>query len=144
MHANARFIFSQLLLPNYIITLKKQPALAPNLLNIFHHNTLDFRNLSLHFRKLAYLFRMIHTILHVLLQFGPIIYTRESRYISRNKGTSLWNEIKDNKYPNSLLRLLATAVAAFPPPYLLLKSSLTRSKKAMGICLPADSTATTQ
>jgi hypothetical protein len=47
-------------------------------------------------------------------------------------------------YPNSLLRPLATAVAAFPPPYLLLKSSLTRSNKAMGVCLPADSAATTQ
>lgn len=47
-------------------------------------------------------------------------------------------------YPNSLLRLLAAAVAAFPPPYLLLKSSLTRTKKAIGICCPTDSTATTQ
>ena len=53
---------------------------APYLLNIFHHNTLDFRNLSLHFRKLAYFFRMIHTVLHVLLQFGPIKWTKESKY----------------------------------------------------------------
>jgi len=48
------------------------------------------------------------------------------------------------KYPNSLLRLLAVAVVALPPPYLLLKSSLIRSRKAIGICLPTDSTATTQ
>jgi hypothetical protein len=43
-------------------------------------------------------------------------------------------------YPNSLLRLLAVAVVALPPPYLLLKSSLIRSRKAIGICLPTDST----
>jgi len=48
------------------------------------------------------------------------------------------------KYPNSLLRLLAVAVVALPAPYLLLKSSLIRSRKAIGICLPTDSTATTQ
>ena len=47
-------------------------------------------------------------------------------------------------YPNSRLRLLATAVAAFPPANRLLKSSLTLSRNAMGTCLPADSTATTQ
>jgi len=48
------------------------------------------------------------------------------------------------RYPNSLLRLLAVDVVALPPPYLLLKSSLIRSRKAIGICLPIDSTATTQ
>lgn len=47
-------------------------------------------------------------------------------------------------YPNSLFRLLATAVSAFPPPYLFLKSALTRSRKAIDICLPTDSLATTQ
>lgn len=47
-------------------------------------------------------------------------------------------------YPNSLFRLFAEAVAALPPPYFLLNSSLTRSRKAMGSCLPADSIATTQ
>lgn len=47
-------------------------------------------------------------------------------------------------YPNSLFRLLAEAVAAFPAPYFLLNSSFTRSRKAIGSCLPADSTATTQ
>lgn len=47
-------------------------------------------------------------------------------------------------YPNSLFKLLATAVAAFPPPYLLVKSSLMRSRNAIGICLPTVSTATTQ
>lgn len=52
-------------------------------------------------------------------------------------------EVK-TEYPNSLFRPLAFAVAAFPPPYLLLKSSLMRSKKAIGSCLPTDSTATAQ
>lgn len=46
-------------------------------------------------------------------------------------------------YPNSRLRLLAAAVAAFPP-YLLLNSSFTLSRKKMGISLSTDSTATTQ
>lgn len=52
--------------------------------------------------------------------------------------------INEKDYPNSLVRLLATAVVAFPPPYLLVKSSLIRSRKAMGTCRPTDSTATTQ
>jgi len=50
----------------------------------------------------------------------------------------------ETQYPNSLLRLLAAAVAAFPPPYLAIKSSFTRSRKATGTCLPIDSSATTQ
>lgn len=50
----------------------------------------------------------------------------------------------EKNYPNSLFRLLATAVAAFPPPYFLVKSSLIRSRNAIGSCLPTDSTATTQ
>jgi len=48
------------------------------------------------------------------------------------------------KYPNSLLRLFAAAFSAFPPEYFLLKSSLICSRKAIGICRPTDSTATTQ
>lgn len=36
------------------------------------------------------------------------------------------------------------AVAALPPPYFDTKSSLTLSRKAIGICLPTDSSATTQ
>lgn len=47
-------------------------------------------------------------------------------------------------YPNSLLRPRAEAVAALPPLYFLAKSSLMRSRNAIGICLPADSMATTQ
>jgi hypothetical protein len=47
-------------------------------------------------------------------------------------------------YPNSLLSPLAGVVAAFPPPYLDKKSSLMRSKKAMGTCRPTDSSATIQ
>lgn len=50
----------------------------------------------------------------------------------------------DISYPNSLFKLLATAVAAFPPPYFLVNSSLIRSRNAIGTCLPTDSTATTQ
>lgn len=49
-----------------------------------------------------------------------------------------------NYYPYSRLRLFSVAVAAFPPPYFLVNSSFTLSRKAIGICLPADSTATTQ
>jgi len=41
------------------------------LLNVFHHNTLHFRNLSLHFGKFVDLFRMINTVLHLLFQFWP-------------------------------------------------------------------------
>lgn len=36
------------------------------LLNVFHHNSFDFGNLSFHFGQLADLFGMVHTILHVL------------------------------------------------------------------------------
>jgi hypothetical protein len=43
---------------------------------------------------------------------------------------------------NSLLRLLAIAAAAFPPPYFLVNSSFVRSRKATGICLSTDSTET--
>lgn len=39
-----------------------------------------------------------------------------------------------DKYPNSLLRLFAAAVEALPPAYFLVKSSLIRSRKAIGIC----------
>jgi reverse gyrase len=49
-----------------------------------------------------------------------------------------------DNYPKSRLRLLAVAVAALPPAYLLLKSNLIISMKARGICRPADSVATTQ
>lgn len=49
-----------------------------------------------------------------------------------------------NRYPNSLLRLLAAAVSALPPPYLFLKSAFKRSKKATETCFGADSFATTQ
>ncbi|MCV5003736.1 hypothetical protein OFM39_29205, partial [Escherichia coli] len=47
-------------------------------------------------------------------------------------------------YPNSLLRLLATAVSALPPPYLFLKSAFIRSKNAIEMCLLTASLATTQ
>ena len=127
------------------VELPQKLAKLPYLLNIFHHHSLDFRNLSLYFCKFADLFRMIHTVLHMLLQFGPTILTKKIKQIlRRNIGRSVMRVRNGNNHPNSLFRPLATAVAAFPPPYLLLKSSLTRSKKAMGICLPADSTATTQ
>lgn len=44
----------------------------PYLFNIFHHNSFHFRYLSFHFRKFADLLGVIHTILHMLLQFRPI------------------------------------------------------------------------
>lgn len=47
-------------------------------------------------------------------------------------------------YPNSLFKLFAEAVLALPLPYRFMKSSFTRTRKAMGVVLPADSTATTQ
>lgn len=62
--------------------------------------------------------------------------------LHKGQNLSIWKE--KEKYPNSLFKLLRAAVAAFPPPYLLLKSSFTLSKNAIGSCLPADSTATTQ
>nr|GMD70108.1 hypothetical protein GW17_00027190 [Ipomoea batatas] len=40
--------------------------------------------------------------------------------------------LEKGRYPYSLLRPLAFAFAAFPPPYFLLKSSFIRSKKPMG------------
>lgn len=49
-----------------------------------------------------------------------------------------------NLYANSWLRLQEAAAEAFPPLYLLVKSSFTLSKKEIRICLPTESTATTQ
>nr|ACU16566.1 unknown [Glycine max] len=42
-----------------------------NLFNVLHHDIFNFRNLSFHLSKLAYLFRMLNTVLHVLLQLRP-------------------------------------------------------------------------
>jgi len=50
----------------------------------------------------------------------------------------------ENCYPKSRVRLLVVAIAALPPAYLLLKSSLIIPRKTIGICRPADSIATTQ
>lgn len=91
---------------------------------------------------------MVDAVLHVLLQFGPEDLDG-SEAESRREGGEVVVRVGEGQkgaatYPNSRSRLLAAAVAAFPPPYLFTKSSLIRSRKAMGTCLPTDSTATTQ
>lgn len=118
--------------------------MMPYLLNIFHHHPFDLCNLGLHLRKLTDLLWMIYTILHLLLLFGPILKNISSTGYLKKLQTRNTSQNAEVNYPNSLLRLLATAVAALPPPYLLVKSSLILSRNAIGTCLPADSTATTQ
>lgn len=56
--------------------MQDKPGATSHLLNVFHHNSLDLGNLSFHFGKFTDLFRVIHTILHVLLQFRPIEKTK--------------------------------------------------------------------
>ena len=120
--------------------------LRMNLLNVFHHNSFDLWDLCFDLCKLADFLRVVHTILHVLLKFWSLNSRDKQISVKRKKAhTMLEYHIKAKwTYPNSRLRLFAAAVAAFPPPYLLVKSSLTLSRKAMGICRPTDSTATTQ
>lgn len=117
------------------------------LINICHHNLLDFRNLNFYCRKFANLFWMFHTILHMLLQLGSTPYTTKSSYYCNWKQRSAFawlSLVNINTYPNSLFRPLGAAVAALPPSYLFVKSSLMRSRKAIAIWRPVDSTATTQ
>ncbi|RWW62936.1 hypothetical protein BHE74_00029908 [Ensete ventricosum] len=42
-----------------------------HLLNVFHHNSFDFRNLSLDLGKLADLIGVVFTVLHLLFKLGP-------------------------------------------------------------------------
>jgi len=84
----------------------------------------------------------------MLLQLGPAPITNQTAYNQyKSQSQQIWHyqaHTAETQYPNSLFRLLAAAVAAFPPPYLARKSSFTRSRKATGTCLPIDSSATTQ
>ncbi|KOM43007.1 hypothetical protein LR48_Vigan05g061100 [Vigna angularis] len=50
------------------------------LFNVLHHETFNFINLSLHLRKLAYLFRVLNIALHMLLQLGPAASTNQTTY----------------------------------------------------------------
>ena len=52
--------------------------MAKHLLNVLHHNSFDFRNLSFHLGKLAYLFRVVNTVLHVLFKLGPDMLVKAS------------------------------------------------------------------
>lgn len=111
------------------------------LLDVLHHHTFNLGDLSLDFSNLVDFFGVVDAVLHLFLQFRPeIIETKMSFefFFGRNM------KRKIELYPNSLFRLLGPAVEAFPPPYFFVKSSLIRSRKAIGSCLPADSTATTQ
>lgn len=79
------------------------------LFNVFHHDSFNFWDLSFYFSKLAYLLRVINTILHMLLQFGPAHKTPYFRiHIKHNHQTSnsLWHH-KGNAY---LPKLLAQAI----------------------------------
>lgn len=66
------------------IRIKRQPtAKLLYLLNVLHHYSFDFRDLGLHLRKPAYVLGMIHALLHLLLQFRPIML--EGKRSSTNK-----------------------------------------------------------
>ena len=116
------------------------------LINICPHNFLDFGNLGFHFCEFANLFLMFNTILHMLLQLWSKPYTTETYILMQFKAEKYicFMQHGKHKYPNSLFKLLGAAVAALPPPYLLVKSSLMSSRKAIAIWRPMDSTATTQ
>lgn len=50
------------------------------LFNILHHDIFNFRNLSFHLSKLAYLFRVLNTVLHMFLQLGPTASNKNKVY----------------------------------------------------------------
>ena len=64
------------------------------LLNVFHHDSFNFLNLSFYFCKLVNLVWVVCTVLHLLLQFGPTL-----RYIiEAATTTTIIKTIKEKKH----------------------------------------------
>lgn len=101
----------------------------PYLFNVFHHDSFNFWDLSFYFSKLVDLLWMIHTILHMLLQFRPT-YILWQNFGSNNNETAILSKgAKKTNLPELLVQAVSNCCGSFPSAISLHKIFLDALKK---------------
>lgn len=88
------------------------------LLDIFHHHSLHFWNLSLYLCELVHLLWMINTVLHVLLKFRPREYAGVS---SCNIDSQISEKAQPRELPEIFVQAFCLSSSSFSTPESLVK-----------------------